>query len=153
MLRFSLILLFFKIKLMKTCWLLAFVLLLRAKSKVKHKNIAVRRERQEPRGYRAGQGRGREGGRSEDEEIQIGRYPSQGKVIEWFFHKGRVGREAGLFLSDLRFPAPEQHVPSVGQRRGEEINVASLLQFEAFAEPGYGIRKVADGQIGLSEAV
>ena len=38
-------------------------------------------------------------------------------------------------------------------RRGEEVSVASLFQFEAFAESGYGVRKVTDGQIGLSEAV
>lgn len=57
------------------------------------------------------------------------------------------------FLLGFRFPAPEQHMPSVGQRRGEEVNVASLFQFEAFAESGYGVRKVTDGQIGLSEAV
>ena len=40
-------------------------------------------------------------------------------------------------------------MPSVGQRRGEEVSVASLFQFEAFAESGYGVRKVADGQIGF----
>ena len=44
-------------------------------------------------------------------------------------------------------------MPSVGQRRGEEVSVASLFQFEAFAESGYGVRKVTDGQIGLSESV
>lgn len=44
-------------------------------------------------------------------------------------------------------------MPSIGQCSGEEVSVASLSHFEAFAESGYGVRKVADGQIGLSEAV
>ena len=46
-----------------------------------------------------------------------------------------------------------QHLPSVGLRRGDEVSVAALFLFVACAEAGYGVRKVADGQIGLSEAV
>ena len=57
------------------------------------------------------------------------------------------------FFIGVPLSGTEQHMPSVGQRRGEEVSVASLFQFEAFAESGYGVRKVADGQIGLSEAV